>query len=255
MALLRKPMEDYRGLHIGCAPGTHKALADAVLRLTDMRAGVLDIGAHAGALLARFRDAGFSDLTGVDLDETRFDVPEAAFRRVDLNDDFAEAFDRQFAVVTATDVIEHLDNPRHFIAEARRVLRPDGLLGLSFPNIAFFEGRIKFALTGEHWGFGERNYRKQRHISPMTHDQTRLMLQELGFEVLFVGTGGSFATPLRNLLLAPLWVPFRLVGGETALGESTIVVARRAEPDADLLQPEHYRKRWRGEADRIGLDA
>jgi SAM-dependent methyltransferase len=248
-------MENYRGLHIGCAPGTHKALADALLNLTDARAGVLDIGAHAGALLARLRDVGFHDLVGVDLDETRFDVPEAEFRKVELNADFADSFQRDFSVVTATDVIEHLDDPRHFIMEVRKLLRPGGLLGLSFPNIAFFEGRVKFMLTGEHWGFGEQNYRAQRHISPMTHDQTRLMLQEIGFDVLLLTTAGSFATLLRKLLLLPLWSPMRAIGGASALGESTIVIARKSEPDASLRQPLHYRRRWNGEADRIGLDA
>lgn len=255
MSRLRKSMEEYGGLHIGCAPGTHLALANEIFKHTAERSGLLDIGAHSGALLARFRDNGFSDLMGIDLDETRFSIKGAKFLRIDLNRDFAEEVGRDFSVITATDVIEHLDNPRHFLTELWKIMRKDGLLGLSFPNIAFWEGRIKFMLRGEHWGFGEKNYRKQRHISPMTHDQSRLMLSELGFNVVAQFTAGSFATPLRNALFAPLWMPLRAIGGPAALGESTIIIARKSDRDVSLKVPEHYKSRWEGRPDRIGLDA
>ena len=188
-------MESYDGRHIGCAPGTHAAVADAVARATPSREGVLDIGAHSGALLARFRSAGFSDLVGVDLDPTRFDLEDASFHRFELNEDFSHLLDRGFSVVTATDVIEHLDNPRHFVSQVRKLLKPEGIFALSFPNVGFWEGRVKFLLKGELWGFGERNYRKQRHISPMTHDQSRLMFKELGFEVVSLFAADSFSTP------------------------------------------------------------
>ncbi len=49
----RRAMEDYEGLHIGCAPGTHSALSDAVMHHIEDKNGVLDIGAHSGALLLR----------------------------------------------------------------------------------------------------------------------------------------------------------------------------------------------------------
>jgi SAM-dependent methyltransferase len=247
-------MEDYRNLHIGCAPGTHQALVDAVSKHIGDRNGVLDIGAHSGALLLRLQDQGFCELTAVDLDETRFSIEDADFIKIDLNEDFAHKFDRKFSLITATDVIEHLDSPRHFIKECRKLLKPGGLLALSFPNIAFWEGRLKFLLRGELWGFGEKNYRKQRHISPMTWEQSRLMCAELGFEVLEQFSAGSFATSLRTVLLAPLWFPLQLIGGQSSQGECTILIGRKSNIDESLLVPDHYKNRWEGKSDRIGLD-
>jgi len=251
---LRTPMEDYRGRHIGCAPGTHAALAGMIRRHVPPCAGVLDIGAHAGALLLRLQDIGFTDLVGVDLDPTRFDVPGAEFKRLELNGAFASEFDRKFNLITSTDVIEHLDSPRHFLSEARGLLHDDGHIALSFPNVAFWEGRCKFVLKGELWGFGTKNYRLQRHISPLTLDQTKLLMQDVGFEVIEMGTGGSFATSLRILLTFPLWAPLRLIGGASTLGESTLVLAKKCAPDLELRSPVHYRDRWRGVADRIGYE-
>lgn len=190
-----KPIEKndgrLQGTAIGCAPSTHVALTDAVLKHAAEKSGALDIG----ALLMCLRDQGFDKLLGVGLDETRFAVEVADFLKVDLNQDFAHEFDRTFSLITATDVIEHLDSPRDFITETRKLLKPDGLLTISFPNIAFWEGRLKFLLKGEHGGFGEKNYRKQRHISPMTWEQSRLTFAELGFDVLQQFSAGSFAAP------------------------------------------------------------
>lgn len=244
MSLLRVPMESYKGLHIGCAPGTHAALVEMILRHVSARSGVLDIGAHAGALLQRLRDHGFSDLFGTDLDSTVFKLPEAQFKRIELNQSFSREFDRKFDLITSTDVIEHLDSPRNFLGEARKLLNENGHLAISLPNVAFWEGRVKFALKGELWGFGERNYRTQRHISPMTVEMLGTLAQEVGFTVVEYGTAGSFASPLRATLGFPLWAPFRLIGGRTSLGESLLFLFRKGEPVGDLKRPIHYRQRW-----------
>jgi SAM-dependent methyltransferase len=252
---LRRPMEDYKGRGCACAPGTHEAIVRVLdHHVADKGASVLDIGAHAGALLMRFKDCGFNDLTGSDLDGTRFDVPGGTFKRVELNGAFAGEFGRQFDIITCTDVIEHLDSPRNFMIEARKLLKPNGWLAISMPNIAFWEGRVKFALNGELWGFGERNYKLQRHISPMTRSQLTLTLQELGFKPVHVETAGSFSTVWRDLLFAAPRAVFRAVGGKNVLGECLIAIAQRHEPDEDLARPVHYRERWAGKADGIGLE-
>jgi SAM-dependent methyltransferase len=252
--MLRKTLEDYRGRHVGCVPGTHAALAHLIRRVLSPCAGVLDIGTHSGALLLRLQDAGFTDLLGVDLDPTRFDVPGAEFKRLELNQPFSLEFSRRFRLIVCTDVIEHLDSPRNFLTEARELLHDEGYLALSYPNVAFWEGRCKFLLKGELWGFGAKNYRLQRHISPLTFDQMELMLQEVGFQPVCLSTGGSFATKLRTLLTFPIWGPLRLIGGPSTLGESALVVAKKAAPDPDLKSPVHYRSRWQGIPDRIGYE-
>ena len=78
-------MEDYRGRHVGCAPGTHAALATMISRRVTPSGAALDLGAHSRALLLRLKELGFSRLVGADLDPTRFDVPGADFKRIELN--------------------------------------------------------------------------------------------------------------------------------------------------------------------------
>ena len=253
MLRLRIPMEQYKGRHIGCAPGTHAALVDMVCRHVKPGSAI-DFGAHSGALLTRLADRGFGDLSGCDLDPTRFDVPGAAFHVLDLNKPFAEALGRTFKLITATEVIEHLDSPRHFLSEVHKVLDEDGWLALSLPNVASWQGRVKFLLKGELWGFGERNYRTQRHISPITFEQMVMMLGELGFETVEMGAAGSFSTRWMQVLSFPIRMLMSLMGGAPTEGEAAIFLARRTQPNAGLAFPTHYRSRWKGIPDRIGLE-
>ena len=205
--LFRRDPEKYKDLHIGCAPGTHAAVVNIVQQHVPHKTSLLDIGAHSGALLARFADTGYTDLAAADLDTTVFKLPSVPITRIDANQPFAHLFDRTFNVIVTTDVVEHLDSPRQFLAEARKLLADGGHLAFSVPNIAFWEGRVKFALQGEHWGFGAGHYRAQRHISP-------------------------------------LWLPFYLADRKRTLGESLIFLAQKAPPEEDLRHPWDYRERW-----------
>lgn len=250
-------MESYKGRIIGCAPGTHAALAAVISRnlKAEDRSAVLDIGTHSGALLLRLKDdLGFSDLTGTDLDATRFDVPDADFKRLELNQPFSHHFDKKFRLITATDVTEHLDSPRMFLTEIHALLEEDGWLAISLPNVASWQGRLKFLLKGELWGFGERNYRSQRHISPITGEQMVMMMHELGFSVVSKGSAGSFSTPYMKALTFPVWALASLLNGISPLGECAIFLARRTAPDESLKLPTHYQNRWKGMPDRVGLD-
>lgn len=171
--------------------------------------------------------------------------------KVDLNTDFHTHFGRTFSLVTATEVIEHLDDPRAFLRSIHCLLRDGGCLGLTFPNIGFWKGRIKFLLTGEIWGFGVRHCRSLRHISPISFEMIGLMLQETGFSLMSITTAGSFATPTSWVLTLPLWVPFRLAGGKRTLGECVVLLARKAAPRTDLRIPAAYQDVWKEEDVRI----
>ena len=248
---LRREMENYQGLLNGCAPGTHENIVRTILDTVPHRSGVLDLGAGSGALLARLRDAGFEDLHAADLAAGNFGLSDIPYTQIDLNRSFASKYKRKFKVVCLSEVLEHLDSPRDVVRQARNLLEEDGYLIITEPNVAFWEGRLKFLLTGELWGFGEKNYRSIRHISPMTDVQLRLTLQEIGFHVVKSGTAGSFATPLRRMLLAPAWLPIIAVAGKTALGECVVVVAKKAPPDDELAKPTIYDSVWT-DAGKVG---
>jgi SAM-dependent methyltransferase len=104
------------------------------------RPRILDVGCGTGAnleLLSRFGDAA-----GVDISEEAL-----AFCRgrglADVRRGAAESLpfaDESFDLVTALDVVEHLDDDVAGLCEARRVLRPDGRALLYVPAFMWLWG-------------------------------------------------------------------------------------------------------------------
>jgi glycosyltransferase involved in cell wall biosynthesis/SAM-dependent methyltransferase len=105
-------------------------------------ARVLDVGCNVGAHTNFAAQQGLA-VIGMDIDpaalsHARFVLgweraQNAMVMRADANAAFpfaAAVFDR----VLAFDVIEHLDDPAHLLAEIRRVLAPGGVLLLTAPN-------------------------------------------------------------------------------------------------------------------------
>ncbi|HEX4335136.1 MAG TPA: bifunctional 2-polyprenyl-6-hydroxyphenol methylase/3-demethylubiquinol 3-O-methyltransferase UbiG [Polyangiaceae bacterium] len=92
---------------------------------------VLDVGCGAGFLTNHLAKDGHR-VTGVDMSEeslhvarSRDDTGNVQYRRADaLALPFAPA---TFDVVCALDVLEHVEDPAHLVAEAARVLSPGGL--------------------------------------------------------------------------------------------------------------------------------
>jgi SAM-dependent methyltransferase len=58
--------------------------------------------------------------------------------------------EEEFDVVIATEVMEHLPNHSFFLAEAARIIKPQGHLILTTPNIHSLPSRLQFFLTGQH---------------------------------------------------------------------------------------------------------
>lgn len=235
--MLRQRNEVYRNHRVAAAPGTHEAIAQEVAARVAKDARILDLGTYTGALIARLRDFGYSDLHAADL-ANHLTEPVTQHWPCDFNSEFARAIGRNdFDCIIACEVIEHLDNPRAFLRQCRELLSDGGILIVSTPNIEFFEGRIKFLLTGDLWGFGEKNYRSQRHITPIAASQVPLMLSECGFATMEITTAASFATRLRKVVTAPIWVPMRAAFGPSVMGETLLIVgqAEARAPAKDAL--------------------
>ena len=223
-----QPFGQYRGLGMRCAPGTHEA-AQALLDRHGIRPGsALDLAAGSGAFVLRLKDLGVAHVEAVERDVDNFKADGIAVRPLDLNEPFAAKFDRRFDLVSAIEIIEHLDSPRQFLREARQLLADDGRLLLSTPNVGNWRGRLKFLRSGDLRGFDEANYRFQRHISPLTLTQLRALLTECGLRVIASTTAGDFAGPLRRALTLPLSMVFRLLCGAGVVGEERLFLAARA---------------------------
>jgi SAM-dependent methyltransferase len=104
------------------------------LRPEQPGARALDIGCGVGQVVARLVTAGF-DAWGVDVAEANITRSRELTDRCRWYDGSRLPFpDGHFASVGALNVLEHVQEPEAFIAEAVRVCAPGGRIVLSSPN-------------------------------------------------------------------------------------------------------------------------
>ena len=99
----------------------------------------LDAGCAKGFLLKIVSQHGWKpygfDVSNYAVKEARKNCPNANLLVLNAEDKlpFGDGF---FEVITALELIEHLKAPENFLREAYRMLKPNGLLFLTTPNVA-----------------------------------------------------------------------------------------------------------------------
>jgi 2-polyprenyl-3-methyl-5-hydroxy-6-metoxy-1,4-benzoquinol methylase len=130
-----------------------------VLHMVGSGTRVLELGCGIGHM-TRALAARRCQVTVVEVNADAAEQARSAAVRVivgDLDDiDWADAFGAEcFDVIVAADVLEHLRDPVHVLAQARRHLADDGKLVASIPNIAhvsviaeLLQGRFPYQPNG-----------------------------------------------------------------------------------------------------------
>lgn len=82
----------------------------------------------------------------------------------------------------AIEVIEHVENPRHFFRELARVVHPSGFAFLSTPNNHSISSKLTFLLRGEHRYF--QNFSYPAHITSLLHCDLQRLAKESGMSIV-----------------------------------------------------------------------
>jgi 2-polyprenyl-3-methyl-5-hydroxy-6-metoxy-1,4-benzoquinol methylase len=143
---------------------------------------LLDAGCSCGYFLEVAAAEGY-DVRGVEFSSNAIAAarPEIRnrIRRGHLEDLCAEGMHR-FDVVTAFDIIEHLERPVDFLRQARQALQPGGILVVTTPDAGHWLGR----LMGSRWPM----LQPMQHLTIFSRRALRLALEEAGFQVAVVET-------------------------------------------------------------------
>jgi SAM-dependent methyltransferase len=110
----------------------------------------------------------------------------------DLNATWPD-FGSEMDFVVALEVIEHLENPRHFIRELVRRLSPGGHAIISTPNQLSLASRACFMLRGQHQHFQESCY--PAHITPLLSVDFLRIYSEVGAEAVGISYTNSGRIP------------------------------------------------------------
>ncbi|HEX7855758.1 MAG TPA: bifunctional 2-polyprenyl-6-hydroxyphenol methylase/3-demethylubiquinol 3-O-methyltransferase UbiG [Sphingobium sp.] len=145
----------------------------------------LDVGCGAGLLCEPLARLGAA-VTGIDATPANIDVARDHAGKSGLPVDYragsVETLEEPpFDLVTCMEVIEHVEDPAHFIAHLARMVRPDGLLLLSTPNRTA-RSRLAMITIGEGLNLVPKGTHDwQRFLKP---DELEAHLTANGMEVI-----------------------------------------------------------------------
>lgn len=158
----------------------HDYLVQTALRPVDSLGQVLDFGAGVGGLTLKIAATKKAkSITCYDLMSRPQDFsPAIQWRVADLNDDFTH-FNEQFDLIVASEIIEHLENPRATARNWFRILKPGGRLILSTPNNESYRALLSLFLRGHFVDFDDSSY--PAHITALLPKDLQRVLLEAGF--------------------------------------------------------------------------
>ena len=118
------------------------------------------------------------------------------FYQIDFNNfnqmmNFAEKYSSYFDVVISTEVIEHIENIGLYFDTLYKVLKKEGHVIISTPNISSFISRIYFFRKGIPMQFDIHDLLDYGHINPMSILEIEYLLKKRKFEILSTQEGGT----------------------------------------------------------------
>ena len=147
----------------------------------------LDIGAGSGRLIELFNEHFGVQSHACDYTPTLMELNGQTVETVDLNSEKLPYQDDSFDIVTATELIEHMENYRELITEIYRVLKPGGICILSTPNVLTINSRLRYLWFGFPDLFGplpvgnRMLHSATGHITPVPYFYLAHALLESGF--------------------------------------------------------------------------
>lgn len=171
----------YKDYRIQADPNVHRFTV-RYLQERFNNISVLDLGSGNGALPAQLIDAGF------DVSSTSWNGKCKVGKKIyeiNLDNGFntGDVGNTQYDVITAIDIIEHVENPWAFLRSCSQAIKDDGIVMVSTPNIESARARIEWLTRGYTSEFSDEQIRTNRHISPIWRLGFMAMAEQAGLKI------------------------------------------------------------------------
>lgn len=158
-----------------------------MLSLIGKNQRVIDFGCATGYFARLLTDRG-CEVTGVEVNSKAAKVAEnycdeviiADLDFVSLNDILSEKVSKEkFDVAVFGDILEHLRNPWKVLQETRNILKPQGYVVASIPNIA--HGAIRLALLQGNFEYKTLGILDNTHLRFFTRETVDKLFEDSGY--------------------------------------------------------------------------
>ena len=151
-------------------------------------------------------------ITSVDVNPHQFKLPGMQCSYCDLNRKM-EFADGSFDTCIAIEVIEHLHNPQNLIDEAWRVLKKDGFLFITTPNVHSIAQKLRFLFSDDFLWFRDKDHENLGHLHPIFDWLLQWMIKDKfetvtydspKFSLKLLTKGPGIPLPIKSRLFADI---------------------------------------------------
>jgi SAM-dependent methyltransferase len=173
---------------------------------------ILEMGAGHGAFTELLYKEGY-DVAACDLYPEMFFLKEVECRKTDLTEELPYP-SSTFDIIVAVEVMEHIHDHQMIFREANRILKNNGILLFSTPNILSLKSRIRFMFSGFFYAFKPLDHHKNdglQHLSSLSVDQYINLGLTRGFRSYDFSIDKQQTTSRLYLFMVPfIWLYCRL---------------------------------------------
>jgi len=173
----------------------YEMVSRAMDRLNVKGNTVIDVGCGVGNL-RKFVLRKFSNYIGVDVIHYEQLENEVEFHKVDLNTERIPLSDGCADAVISVETIEHLENPRAFMRELIRLLKPGGWVFVTTPNQLSLLSLLALIFKHRFSAFQDNSY--PAHLTALLEIDLRRLADECALkdiEIIYSLSGRVVLTP------------------------------------------------------------
>ena len=183
----------------------------------------LDIGSGSGTLIYLLRTRLKIKSSACDYTTELMGLQDVCVDVVNLNTEKLPYKNESFDIITMTEVVEHLEHYRETLQETFRVLRKNGTLVVTTPNILNLKSRVRFLIFGFYNLFGPLHFKESAlhsaggHITPISLFYLIHSLVDAGYSDFEVSIDKRQSTSMFWLFL--LYFPIKFFSKLTSVKE------------------------------------
>jgi SAM-dependent methyltransferase len=146
---------------------------------------ILDVGCGVGKTGQMLRERGFEEIFAVEVNPHAAQQAKSYYREVIIGDiekdvlPFSRGF---FDCILYGDVLEHLIDPWKVLKNQKEILKDDGVIICSIPNIRYYKILKSLILNGR-WEYVDLGILDRTHLRFFTLKTIETMFQETGYEI------------------------------------------------------------------------
>jgi 2-polyprenyl-3-methyl-5-hydroxy-6-metoxy-1,4-benzoquinol methylase len=156
-----------------------------VFNYIDSGTKVLDIGCSSGNFGKVLIDKKKCVVDGIEPDQADFDEARKKLRNVyqlNVETDDLSLIDDRYDFIYFGDVIEHLVHPVETLRRVRTLLKEDGAIVFSIPNMSHLS--VRLMLLGGKFMYGETGLLDKTHLHFYTHQEVQRVFSEAGYAIV-----------------------------------------------------------------------